>query len=325
MNVGTICYDCHSGLGHLAKSFFDAGLIQRVMIIRHPRYPRVGWFPPGVCYSSRDAFVNGLDVLLIFENAFKWDVVKCAKARGTKLVIMPNYEYSPFPPPVKPDLVWCPSLLDRDYYKEYPHCVLPPPVDIPWRLRNRASVFVHNAGHGQRGWAKGTPRILGAMQYVKSPIRLIVRGQPEEPRVRALLSTRFDDPRIEVRMGEVPKIEDLWKEGDVFINAEQYNGLSLMLQEARAAGMLVMTTDRYPINTWLPKEPLIPVARYVKDKISVQFDRAVVDIKNIAKKIDDWYNRDITQYSQEGKQWAEEHGWDTLRPKFVSMLEGVCA
>ena len=318
MITGTIGYDVHSGLGHLVRSFYNVGLVQRVLVIPHPHYRRhLDWYA-GARYTENDCdrFLDGLDLLLLFENAFKWDIARQAKRRGVKIVLMPNYEYTPFPPPVTPDLVWCPSHLDWDYYHlEYPCKVMFCPVEVKWRLRERARVFVHNAGHGQRGFAKGTPQLLEAMKYVKSPLRLIVRGQPDSDQVNQLLSKGSDDPRVEIINREVSD-EELWEEGDVFVQPEQYNGMSLMLQEARAAGMLVMTTDRYPMNVWLPREPMIPVDHYEDDAIAVRFKRAVVTPQAIARTMDLWYDRDITDYSKSGRQWGLNCSWANLKRWF---------
>lgn len=326
--VGTICYDVHSGLGHLAKSFFDAGIIDYILVIPHPDYPRYpDWYPPDRRFHHQTdqlRFLDHIDSLLVFENAFSyWQVVREAKLKGIKFSLMPMYEYSPFPTPVKADLYICPSLLDVDYYKPmYGDSVtfLPVPSDAKWKLRTRARVFVHNAGHGGHGYRNGTPELLEAMKMVKSPIELIVRGQPAEGRMKELLSRRVPDERVKVVLDEVPDNDDLWSYGDVMIAPEKFNGLSLPLQEAWSSGLMVMTTDRYPMNTWLPKEPLIPVHHTTMDRISVEFERSVITPEAIAQTIDRWYDQDISQFSRDGKEWGERHDWKTLKPKYIEAL-----
>lgn len=324
MICGAICYETHSGLGHLARDFFRAGVVQRAFVIRHPRYQAQDWF--GEARYDRNTlaqFLHGLDVLLLFENAFNcWDVVRTAKVRGTRIVIIPNYEWTPAPLPIAPDLVLCPSLLDMEYFESYPRLFLPIPVQQHWRLRQRAELFIHNAGHGQVGFAKGTPEVLEAMRHVQSPVKLIVRGQPDEPRLADLLR-RYQanpDPRVSVLLSNVPD-EDLYATGDVFVNAERYNGLSLPLQEAWASGMLVMTSDRFPANTWLPKEPLIPVASFAPHRVNqTTFERATIDPVAIAATIDAWFGKDISAFSLAGRAWAEEHSWARLGSKYLEAL-----
>jgi len=180
------------------------------------------------------------------------------------------------------------------------------PVDITKlnpRIRKRAEIYVHNAGNGGLGGRNGTKELLEALQYVKSPIKLILRSQVplKVP----------NDPRIDYRQGT---FDNIWDEGDVFVFPEKFNGLSLPIQEAFASGMVVMSTDRYPFNTWLPKEPLIPVDNYKKEKIACEFDSAVLSPIKIAETIDSFYGRDIVELSKRGVDWGVDNSWTKLKP-----------
>ena len=327
MDVGSIGYETHSGIGHLMRDFYRNGIVTRVMPVAHTKYAtQTGWYDmrDRFTYAQADSFLSGLSALLLFETGFKWDIVAAAKRRGVRIILIPNYEWTLDPLPVTPDLVICGSRLDTDYFAgQYNTVDIPIPVDtntVVWRMRERARVFVHNAGHGQLHFAKGTPQVLEAMQYVNAPIRLIVRGQPDEPRIAELLASPCDDSRIERVAREVTDRE-LWEEGDVFINAESYNGMSLMLQEAFAAGMMVMTTDRYPTNTWLPTEPLIAPSTYRRTKMARELDVAVVTPQAIAEKIDAWYDRDISTFSYRGRDWSAAHSWTALKSRYVQAIE----
>lgn len=327
MNVGSIGYDCHSGLAHLLRAFHREGVVNRVLIVPHRHYRRhPEWYPDAFSIRTADQFLDGLDVLLLFENAWHWSVAKEAKEKGIRIILIPNYEYTPHPIPVEPDLVLCASLLDVDLYSErYKTAFLPIPAEGgTWRKRTKAVEFIHNAGHGQHDYAKGTPEILEAMRLVKSPVRLLCRGQPGERRIRELFQKNRDMPNVEFVLDDVPDGE-LYARGDVFLYAEQYNGMSLPLQEAHAAGMLVMTTNRYPANTWLPNDPLIPVKGYRRYRVGsgyLEFDRAIIDPVDIAATIDTWYGQDISLLSMAGKQWAERCSWENLKPLYMETLKG---
>jgi glycosyltransferase involved in cell wall biosynthesis len=160
------------------------------------------------------------------------------------------------------------------------------------------------------GGRNGTKELLEAMQYVKSPIKLLVRIQNG--------SLRSDDPRVEIIHGSVP-YETLWTTGDVLIFPEKFGGSFLPMQEAFASGLAVMASDRFPTNSWLPKELLIPVKGYKKERIGAEFDCAILNPKNIAKKIDEIYGTDISKYSKMGKKWAEENSWEKLAPKYKAL------
>ena len=183
------------------------------------------------------------------------------------------------------------------------------PTDVKWFLRKTANVFVFNAGNGGLGGRNGTKELLEAMKYVKSPIKLIVRSQKP--------IDEYKDPRIEYRIGT---FDDIWSEGDVFVFPEKFNGLSLPLQEAFASGMLVMCGNRFPMNTWLPTEPLIPVSGYKKEKVAVTFDSAIIRPQDIARTIDAWYNKDISKYSEQGRVFNINNSWKIWKEKYINLM-----
>lgn len=313
--IGSIVLSTNQGLGVLAKQFYDNGLIDKVLVRRHSsrenfpeRFKEWKWLEK----ENFDWLLEGIDTLLCFEEVWEWKIIDIARSRGIKVVFMPMYECTRQPFPYEPDLILCPSELDYEYYKDKNAKIVRIPVDTKWKLRTKALKFVHNAGNGGLGGRNGTKELIEAMAWVKSPIELIIRTQEK--------NFTTNDPRIKIISGTIP-YEELFNDGDVFIFPEKFNGLSLPLQEAYASGMLVMATDRFPMNTWLPKEPLIPVKSYIKERIAVEFDYAVIDPKDIAKMIDNWYDKDITQYSLMGKQWGEKNSWKNLKQSYIDLCE----
>ena len=335
IRVGTICYAVNSGLGILAKSFFDNRIVNNVVVIEHAHHPNhLEWYPgfPAVpirevSYSqSVKDLCDQMDVMLFFETPFDIGLIEYCRRHNTKTVLMPMHECFRedwFDGRNVPDLYLCPSELDYEVINKNLRGFavvrqISVPVSVPWRQRNRAEMFVHNAGHGGLKGRNGTEELINAMRYVKSDVKLIIRSQKE-------LRTVTGDNRIKWEFGTRP-YDQLYSEGDVFVFVEKFNGLSLPLQEAYASGMLVMGTNRFPMNEWLPKEPLIPVSYYTKDRIGppyLSFSQANVDPNLIAKTIDDWFGKDITEYSLRGKQWAEENSWKKLGPKYREILESL--
>ncbi len=337
MRIGTFCFATSQGLGVLAKDFYDEGVVTDALMLRHRSWTnRPEWYPDSAKVNDvaggqpiMRAMCDSVDVMLFFETPFDWTMIDYCRQKGVKTALMVMYECEPANLPVRPDLILCPSLLDLSYYPNGKHLPVPVPRSVKWRQRTRAEVFVHNAGHGGLKGRNGTGELIEATEYLKTPAKIIIRSQnhffsghvlsgcgPEE--------YRFKNPNVEVRIGDCP-YDSLFQEGDVFVFPEKFNGLSLPLQEARAAGMLVMGTDRFPMNMWLPREPLIPVESYRKNRIGGcnEFDEAVLDPRAIAVKIDEWYGRDITDYSLSGKMWAEENSWDVLKTKYLEVLEGL--
>lgn len=305
MRVGSIVLATDQGLGYLAKSFYDHRVITDVYV--HPHSSRVNhyeWYPNRV--ENVDDLLE-CDAILLFETAFDWKIIPKARERGVKTALMPMHECTPYPLPYVPDLILAPSSLETSLYG--PSVALRVPVSVPWRLRERAEVFVHNAGNGGLGGRNGTRELLAAMALVKSPIKLILRSQVP-------ISVPKDD-RIDLRIGQ---FDDIWAEGDVFVFPEKFNGLSLPIQEAFASGMLVMATDREPNRSYLPNQPLIPARSCKTERISRAFESAVIHPEDIAATIDRWYNADIGDYSRRGLDFARENSWEALKPLYASRL-----
>ncbi len=366
MIVGTVAYTTCQGIAYLARDFHLNGVIQRVYTVRHPHYQsypdRYRQYPHGPGYDRRTIreFLDGLDVLFLFETYLDPLVLRMAVERRIPIAVMPMYEYTPNPFPAPMALWLCPSLLDLDvyggtanrqsvsgemrrtasglsYYRHGPGrewaTFIPVPVSKPWKARSVARHFVHNAGHGQKDWAKGTPVVLEGIARTDCAddpnFRFTLRLQPGEDRTAHLrrdlahhpAAVRLGD-RLMVEYGDLPE-GSLYETGDVFLNAERWNGLSLPLQEAFASGMLVMTTDRYPANTWLPKAPLIDVDRYERKRIAREFDEAIVTPQAVARAVDAWYGCEIGTYSWLGKVWSEENSWEKLKPLYLEALESI--
>lgn len=309
--VGSIVYATEQGLGYLAKDFFDNGLIDFVYIQKHTsRINHPEWYGKNAV-SSVDELLNICDTLIFFETPFDWKVIPKARELGIKTVLVPMYECTRYPFPYEPDEVWTPSALDTKFYGNKTTREIQIPTNIKWKQRNRAKIFIHNAGNGGLGGRNGTKELIEAMKMVKSDAKLIIRSQTP-------LTLNY--PNIEVRVGT---FTDIWSEGDVFIFPEKFNGLSLPIQEALASGMLVMATDRFPNNTYLPNEPLIPVSGFHKERISVEFDCADIDSKVIAKCIDEWYDKDITKYSLLGREYNQKTSWKNQKEKLRMCLSAL--
>lgn len=306
--TGSIVLATDQGLGYLAKAFFDNGIIDIVSVHKHTSRPNhYGWYPDSV---PEEELLKKCDTLIFFETPFSWKLIPQARALNIKTILIPMYECTQYPFPYQPDEIWCPSDLDAKFYREQGEVVrrVSIPVNKKWRKRSKALVFVHNAGNGGLGGRNGTKELVEAFNYVKSDARLIIRSQ---------VPFKCENPKIEVRVGQ---FDDIWNEGDVFVFPEKFNGLSLPLQEAFASGMMVMAGARYPMTSWLPNPPLIPVESYKKESIAVQFDSAVYNPKTIAQQIDFWYGKDIEMFSLLGKEYGVKNSWKILKEKYKELL-----
>lgn len=329
MKVGSFVYATDQGLGILAKSFYDNGIVTHPCILpHHSRENKFAWYPEGtpICfrpsgYNIAHDWVKNLDVFLIFETPFDWTLINTARQHGVKVVLMPMYECTPHVIPAMPDKWICPSLLDYQYFPNTAtrdSVYLPVPVDVPWKLREKARVFVHNSGHGGLKGRNGTAELIQAVQFIKSPLHLIIRSQeqlPEVPNVPSWVN-------LDIQIGNVPR-ESLFSSGDVFVFPEKFNGLSLPLQEAYASGMLVMATERYPNTEYLPTQPLIPISGTRRNCVSghcLVFDEALIEPRTIAATMDKWFDVNIENYSLDGKLYADNNSWEVLKPAYLEAL-----
>lgn len=121
--VGSIVLATEQGLGFLAKSFYDNGLIDKVYVKPHTsRENHYEWYENKV--SSPDDLLD-CDTLIFFENVFDWKIIVKAREKGIKTILMVMYECTPNPLPYCPDEIWCPSALDFEVYcKLYPDSVI---------------------------------------------------------------------------------------------------------------------------------------------------------------------------------------------------------
>jgi hypothetical protein len=306
---GAIVFATEQGLGRQAKQFHDHGIFDVALIWPHSHYKNhPEWYPNQV--RTFDELLDKCDTIIFFETPFDWSYVLRAHERGVKTIMFAMYECTQMI--YVPNVIVGGSILEAETWPHLPVQVItvPVPDELKWRQRTRARVFVHNAGHGGLMGRNGTRELLEAMQYVKSPIKLIIRTQ--------IINFESNDPRVEIRRGDFP-YETLFDEGDVFIYPDKFGGSCLPLQESHASGMMVMASDRHPSNTWLPKEPLIPIVGYKPERIWKDFASAIVDPKAIATAIDVWYNKDITKFSLAGKKWGEENSWKKLKPKYEAL------
>jgi glycosyltransferase involved in cell wall biosynthesis len=321
----------NSGLGTLAQDFYKHLKPQKTLVIyggyeNHPER-----FPEGIIcemgmptLEQIDTFLKDLDVIICFETPYNWTLISEAKKRGIKSVIIPNYEWTTNNPPVEPDLWLCPSKLDYNILKaEGRNCeYLPIPIDrtkIPFRLRTKAQTFVFNNGHGGSIGRNSAREMIEAISRVKSDVKFIVRSQVP-------IDNMLQDGKTRFIFGEVKK-DDLFNDGDVMIFPHKFDGLSLPIQEALAAGMPVITTNFFPHNDYLPKELLFEPDDIGKAKLCEdcrEIDLHFIYPKLIAQKIDEIANTDITKYSMEANKIAEEMSWDKLLIKYQELLEKIC-
>lgn len=267
--------------------------------------------------------LNDIDVLISFETFYHWGIVLEARKKGVKTVLVTMFEMSPPQFPYMPDVLLCPSKLDYDIFKSYSAKkvqYLPAPIAtdrLKWKQRKKAKVFIHPASHGGVNGRKGTGLLLDAMKFVKSDIKVLIYGW------KLYWS---DDPRVVSQMRNFENYWQVYKEGDVLIYPQDYNGISLPVVEAMASGMGVISTNMYPFNEYLPKRLLYEPESMYRTRAApnlMEISAAKLNPKTIAAKIDEIANTDISEESRYGKEWANKNSWSKLLPKYKEFLASI--
>ena len=279
--------------------------------------------------DTRNWLLDDIDILFTCETFYDWTLIGQCRKKGIKTVLYTMYEMTREQMIMSPDVYLCPSKLDYDTFKDRADentivKYLPVPVAtdrLIWRKREKAHHFIHAASHGGMNMRKGTQLLLDAIPHVKEKdIKFtIYTWQPV---------WKTNDPRVEVKYINFKNYWQLWREGDVHIYPQDYNGISLPVIESMASGLGVITTDIYPFNEYMPKELMFkPESMYTTRAWPglIKTQAAKINPRTIAKKIDEWANKDISKFSLYGKKWAEENSWDRLLPKYVQFLEEVVA
>jgi hypothetical protein len=328
--VGSFVFATNQGLGVLAKSFYDAGVVDDLLVIAHgKRKENEHWYPNSrKIYSlstSRHelySFCKSVDVMLFFETPFDWSVIDYCKQVGTKTILMPMYECMPAHWPARPDMILCPSLLDKQYYPDR-STHIPVPFEGEWKRRGKITTFVHNSGNGGLRGRNGTKEFVAALTYLDSDCDVIIRTQSDYPTHKDIPLTKAT---VEIRSGDADH-SSLYSEGEAFVFPEKFNGLSLPLQEAYASGMVVLATNRFPNYTWLPSKHLIPTRGFCETRIAPhlqRFSEAIVNPIDIAVKMDEAFGTDAGDYSEMARSRVEdEFSWKVLKSRYMELIRNV--
>lgn len=322
-------YD-NSGLGTLSREFARHLKPVKVALVQNHRFQT---FPERYSeFDSRkveifdkdfyDWFLK--DTVFSIETFYNWNIVKEARARGVKTVLYTMYEMSPKQMPLMPDLLLCPSKLDYDVFKDYPTRVeyLPVPVAtdrLQWKKRTKAKTFIHSASHGGMSGRKGTQLFLDAIPKVKSDVKFKIYSWSNQYNVP-------DDNRVELSVVNFKNYWQIWRDGDVLVYPQDYNGICLPIVEAMSSGLGVITTNIYPFNEYMPKDLLFDGYEQYTTRAAphlIETEAVKISPDAIAEKIDEWANKDISEFSEYGKTWAEANSWDRLLPAYKDLLNSL--
>lgn len=336
MNLGIIGRADRTGLGVETEEFVRHFPEARVLIVKMPsceaqngsyydlcprKFPTAQICELPLKEKCLRAFLKGLDILFCLETPYNADTFRIAREMGVKTVLRVNFEWlERFKD--NPDLFLAPSLWRFSAYPE-PKAYLPFPIAtdrLPFTLRKKAKIFVHIAGNCKAGYDRnGTEAFLKAIPLVKNPnIQFLIKSQ--------VPIAGLKDTRVKVIVNDVENYWENWEEeGDVLVLPRRYAGQSLPLNEAMSRGLAIMATDMSPQNEFLPKKLLIPIRGTKVIGIRQAVEVAEVDPRDIAKKIDEIAETDISEYSKISGHIAQQWSWDNLKPKYLKIFNQLYA
>lgn len=276
--------------------------------------------------------LGGSDVVLTAETPYDHRVYDLARQRGVRTVCQPNPEF--WRPTLDPNLPLPDLCANPSRWREsaMPGVHLPHPVDrerLPFRLRTEAKRFLHVHGHAASNDRQGTELILEALTYCRTTPDLTIRTQTKLGSLAGRMARvveRRGRARVHLLRGDPPDYWDLYEGYDVLLAPRRYGGLSLPMQEAASAGLVVLAADREPERFDLPAECLIPLAetrshRYPGGDILIES----ADPKVLAERIDELVETPalVERLSQVSDVYAESISWDRLLPQWEALLERV--
>jgi glycosyltransferase involved in cell wall biosynthesis len=329
LRIGMVARSDESGLGRLCEEFYNHLPISKTLVLVHPQYQNYPEKYPNGIIAQRgnptldeiDEFLKDLDVVITFETAYNWSLFSKAREKGVKSILVPMYEFTQCPCPEEPDLYLCPSKIEYDIYSKIGNAVyLPIPIDtnkIKFQERKTAKTFVMNNGHGGALGRNGLKELLEAISLVKSDVKFLIRSQVyfEAPR----------DSRVEIQFGDLP-FDELYSKGDVFVFPHKFDGLSMPIQEAMAAGLPIISTNFYPHNEYLSKELLFEPETMTKIQMGAifrQIDAAIISPVKLAEKIDELANKDVSEFSKLNRKQIEKWSWTKLQPKYLELFNSL--
>jgi len=263
--------------------------------------------------SDIKKFLVGLDTIFSIETFYSPNFLRIAKDMGVRTVMRINYEWWDGS---RPDLIISPTLWNFEKIPD-PKIYLPYPINrskLPFKERKIAKTFLHIAGNMRAGNDRnGTETFLKAIPLIKNKdIKFKIKSQ---------VPIKCNDKRVEVIIKDYENYWENWQDdGDVLVSPRRYAGQSLPLNEALSRGVVPIMPNILPQQSFLPSKQLIKVKDTDIIKIKTDVEIATITPKDLANKIDELANTDITKFSNISDHIAEQWSWNKLLSKYKKIL-----
>jgi glycosyltransferase involved in cell wall biosynthesis len=271
------------------------------------------WIPDDADDARIQEALSGIRVIIVLEDRpIHHRIVLAAKSKGMKVHFLALWEwFNPYDPIKKLfDKIVCPNrycqwAVRKFGFENTVHLTWPVDVlHLPERIiSGPAKAFVHIAGKIGLDDRKATLLTLEAFHRARNPnISLVVRSQ-------APLPSQIDDPRIQYDIGNIPNYQDLYREGDVFIQSSKAEGLGLSILEPIACGLPVLTTNYPPMNeSALDRRMLVSTHWGRKPSLQANYipnaHLKIPRVGDLTKRIEWCGTHDMLALSGRNRKWA---------------------
>lgn len=313
------------------QSSIDAGLPQFPEWYDEERTTRLTWNGHWLDEVAVRRWLHDLDVVYLGETAYDWKLCDWARDQGVRTVCHAMPEFWPFhahPEWSRPDLVWVPTAWRLDHMPMGTE-VVPVPIALdrfPSREIDASGPvrWLHVVGSRAPADRNGTRVFLEACKYLEAEQTVIIRSQGDSfyP-----VGGTGRNVHVEVHSTDLTDYWDLYASADGLVFPRRYGGLSLVAQEAMAAGLALVMPDVEPQrSSW----PIVPIVAPFENAITTSAGSIPIcapDPKDLAHTMD-WLSRHRGSLAVEQKRaraCAEELSWERLLPVYRAAFERACA
>jgi glycosyltransferase involved in cell wall biosynthesis len=349
MSLGLIARADDGGIGIQTQEIARHLRPERILVVRVE--PSRGSFDPGrfdgLCRYGRIAtdplsdddyrwLVDGVTDAFAVEGFYsRYDsLIEIAAEAGVRLSVHANPELYPerYRQAARDGRLrtLVPTQWEIDRLDPCSYLQMPVATDrIKGRIRaHDARVFLHVSAPAMLD-RNGTQLVMAAAQVYDGPdVTLLVAG-PARP--------KREESFAHVHVIPLDDVDDYWQrytaDVDALIMPRRYGGLSLVAQEAFAAGLPVICLDRHPENTW-PGTRLVPVLSSEEHKMkggrfavcSTSAEAlAHVWAQHANSEVVDEYERPIhapsaSALSFAARRYARSISWQTLMPAWRAVF-----
>lgn len=352
MKIGLIARAEARGLGHMTMEFARHVPIERTLLVRpqaaHDAHLhqhrewfaedaiRVDHWTGTIDEPTMRRFLDGLDVVYSAETFYDWRMCDLARELGVRTVchLMPEYFKHAgvsrrFPADLPaPDRWWNPTCWRQEFLPPDTE-IVPVPVALdrfePQRDEARGPVrWLHVVGSRAAADRNGTRVFLDAVRHLRTEQTVILRSQSEAFYPTGPTGRKV---HIEVEYADLPDYWDLYHDADALVLPRRYGGLSLVAQEAMAAGLaLVMPGVEPQSSTW----PIVPIDAPFENAITTSAGSIPIcapDAKDLAATLD-WlgcHRGSLDRERVRSREYAESISWERMLPVYMERLEAACA